>query len=185
MAAGDVNADGRADVVTGAGPGGGPHVQVFSGLDGSLLWSFMAYDPHFLGGVSVAAGDVNADGHADIVTGAGAGGGPQVNVFNGATGAPVVSFMAYDPHFTGGVQVTVNDVGNVVTAPGGGGGPHVEEFNTPYLAYLATQYTFDPRWALMDSFYAYDPAFAGGVSVGGGYARFSCRPIFFPLAVAH
>ena len=39
----------------------------------SELASFYAYDPAFPGGVSVAAGDVNGDGRADIVTGAGAG----------------------------------------------------------------------------------------------------------------
>ncbi len=62
MAAGDVNGDGRADIVTGAGPGGGPHVRVFSGVDLAVLASFFAYDPGFHGGVSVAAGDINGDG---------------------------------------------------------------------------------------------------------------------------
>ena len=78
MAAGDVNGDGHADIITGAGAGGGPHVSVFSGTDLSILASFFAYDPAFTGGVTVAAGDVNGDGLADIVTGAGAGGGPHV-----------------------------------------------------------------------------------------------------------
>src|SRR5262249_59785610 len=81
VAAGDVNGDGRADIITGAGASGGPHVKVFSGADLSLLHSFMAYDPAFRGGVRVAAGDVTGDGRADIITGAGAGGGPHVHAF--------------------------------------------------------------------------------------------------------
>jgi hypothetical protein len=105
VAAGDVNGDGMADVITGAGPGGGPHVQAFSGKDGSVLRSFFAYAPGFTGGVRVAAADVNGDGKADIVTAAGPGGGPHVKIFDGTTLAVSASFFAYDPLFTGGVFV--------------------------------------------------------------------------------
>src|SRR5262249_8912602 len=72
VATGDVNGDAVDDIVTAAGPGGGAHVKVFSGRDGSLLKSFFAYDPQFRGGVFVAAADFTGDGMADIVTGAGA-----------------------------------------------------------------------------------------------------------------
>ena len=55
LAAGDLNADGRAEVITGAGPGGGPHVVVIDGNTGATLRSFYAFDPSFLGGMAVAA----------------------------------------------------------------------------------------------------------------------------------
>src|SRR5262249_41587799 len=86
VAVGDVNRDGVPDIIPGAGPGGGPHVKVFDGRTGAVLYSFFAYAPVFAGGVFVAAGDYNGDGFADIVTGAGAGGGPHVEVFSGRTG---------------------------------------------------------------------------------------------------
>jgi VCBS repeat-containing protein len=105
VAAGDVNGDGRADIVTGAGAGGGPHVKAFDGMTGVEIRSFFAYDPLFAGGVQVGAGDVNGDGRADIVTGAGPGGGPHVKVFDGVTGGLLMSFFAYDPAFLGGVFV--------------------------------------------------------------------------------
>src|SRR5262249_6545703 len=84
VATGDVDCDGIDDIITGAGPGGGPHVKVFSGANGLVIREFFAYDAGFAGGVFVGAGDVNHDGRADIITGAGAGGGPHVEAFSGA-----------------------------------------------------------------------------------------------------
>src|SRR6185503_15579918 len=107
VAAGDVNGDGLADIVTGAGPSGGPHVRVFDGATGQAiagpLASFFAYESGFPGGVRVAAGDLNGDGRADVMTGAGPGGGPHVRVFDGATGREILGTFAFDPAFSGGV----------------------------------------------------------------------------------
>ncbi len=50
VAACDVDGDGRADIITGAGPGAGPHVRVFGVEDFGLV----AYSPLFTGGVFVA-----------------------------------------------------------------------------------------------------------------------------------
>ena len=103
VASGDVDGDGQADIVTGVGSGGGPHVKVFDGASGSTLRSFLGYAPSFTGGVRVAAGDVNHDGFADLVTGAGPGAPPHVKAFSGATGAQLRSFLAFDASFTSGV----------------------------------------------------------------------------------
>lgn len=134
VAAGDVNHDGFTDIVTAPDLGGGPLVRVFSGKDNSNLLSFNAYDPAFLGGVRVAAGDINGDGFADIITGPGFGGGPLVRVFDGNTGAGLLSFNAYAGPIVGGIYVAVNDVNgdgtmDIVTTPGVGGGPLVNVFN--------------------------------------------------------
>src|SRR5262245_13876084 len=88
VATADINADGVMDIVTAPGIGGGPLIKVWDGVTGSMLSAFLAYDTSFRGGVYVAAGDVNGDGHADIVTGASEGGGPHVRVFNGAWAVP-------------------------------------------------------------------------------------------------
>ncbi|HEV3146759.1 MAG TPA: CAP domain-containing protein [Gemmataceae bacterium] len=125
VAAGDVLGSGHADIITGAGPGGGPHVEVFDGQSGALLDSFFAYDPNFTGGIYVAAGDVAGTGRASIITGAGAGGGPHVKVFDGVSLATLASFMATDPSFSGGVRVgaiasTSTGPANIVTSFGNG-----------------------------------------------------------------
>ena len=134
VATADVNGDGTPDIITGAGAGGGPHVRVFNGLNGQVIREFMAYGLTFRGGVSVAAGDLNADGFADVITGAGPGGGPHVEAFDLHNHAVLASFMAYGFGFSGGVFVSSGDVNgdghaDIVTGAGTGGGAHVRIFN--------------------------------------------------------
>src|SRR5262249_57363462 len=100
VAAGDVDGKPGDELITGAGPGAGPRVKVF-GADGGLRLSFNAYGPNFHGGVFVAAGDVNADGHADVITGAGTGAAP-VKVFSGTGGPLLASFFPLRPPLRGG-----------------------------------------------------------------------------------
>ncbi len=159
-AEGDINGDGVADFVTGAGPGGGPHVRAFSGTDGRALMGFFAYNGGFKGGVNVATGDVNGDGVTDIITGAGPGGGPHVKVFSGVDGSELYSFFAYNGGFKGGVHVASGDIDgdgfdDIITGAGETGGPHVRV--------ISGQDGTELR-----SFFAYAGGFFGGVKVGSG-----------------
>lgn len=69
VAVGDVDKDGEDEVITGAGSGGGPHVRGMEDWGYPLGLNFMAYSEDFRGGVNVAAGDLNGDGRAEVVTG--------------------------------------------------------------------------------------------------------------------
>jgi hypothetical protein len=62
-----------AYVAMGAGSGASPTVKIYNGHTGAVVRSFLAYDPTFAGGVNVAVSDLNGDGVADLVTGAGIG----------------------------------------------------------------------------------------------------------------
>lgn len=189
VATGDVNNDGTPDIVTVPGPGGGPHVKAFSGVDGTVLLSFLAYDPNFTGGLYVAVGDfaegvlTQGDSFDDIIVAPDAGGGPHVRVFSTATGGAnnrtftpaniqnrlLFDFPAYNPNFLGGVRVAAGDVtgdgvDDLVTAPGQGGGPHIQVFNGRFTGpNNIPSTTRDGR-----SFLAYVPNFTGGVYVAVG-----------------
>src|SRR5262249_15113695 len=94
VALGDVNADGTSDIICAAGPGAGPQVTVFDGKTFQPIRNFFALPSQFTGGAFVAAGDVNADGFADIITSADATGGPQVTIVSGKDGKMLASFYA-------------------------------------------------------------------------------------------
>lgn len=157
VASADVDSDGVADIVAGAGAGGGPHVKVFSGQSGDVIRSFFAFDANFTGGVQVGSADANHDGYADILVGAGAGGGPRVSLFDGDTGEVLQNFFAFESTFTGGVSVALADLAgdrelDIVVGAGPGGGPHVR--------------TFFADGSERSSFFAFDDDFQGGVYVG-------------------
>ena len=73
-------------VVVAADAGAPPEVRLIDPNTQAVRSQFLAYDGGFLGGVRVAVGDVTGDQIPDLVTGAGPGGGPNVRVFDGATG---------------------------------------------------------------------------------------------------
>ena len=165
VAVGDVLGDDAPEIVTGAGVGGAPHVRVFS-MDGVPISGFYAYDFAFGGGVSIAVADVLGDAKAEIVTGPALGGGPHVRVFNGS-GGEHFGFFAYDPAFTLGIRVAAGEVSGggpaeIVVGPAPGGGPHVRVFNG--------------TGNVQNEWFAYDPAFPGGVNVAAGQGRVVTAP---------
>ena len=112
--AGDVNGDGRADLIVGAPHGGGNRgsARVLSGLDGSTLFTFNgdSAGDHFGRSVS-GAGDVNGDGRADLIVGAlgddnkGARSG-SVRVFSGLDGSTLFTFDGDSEHARFGRSVS-------------------------------------------------------------------------------
>ena len=149
VASADVNGDGYCDIITGAGPGGGPLVKVFNVATSSVISQWYAYSSQFTGGVFVAAGDLNNDGNVEVVTGAGAGGGPVVGIFNSLNGAQINVYFAYPTDFMGSVRVAVGYGNNdpfldILTGAGPGGGPVLSVWSFPSLDLINTYFVSNP-----------------------------------------
>ncbi len=94
----------KSEIIAVPGQGYKPQVKIFDNKS-TLLSQFSAYNENFSGGMKVAAGDINNDGLAEIITGAGQGGTPHVRVFN-KKGSILGSFYAFESEFSGGVNVS-------------------------------------------------------------------------------
>lgn len=149
--------DGNAatrELITAAGPGGGPHVRIFS-EDGELLKQFMVFHTDFRGGVDVASGDVDADGIDEIIVVPLSSANPIVRVYS-YNGVLLSEFFAYAESFKKGLRIAAADlngdgIAEIVTGAGPGGGPHVRVFR--------------PDGTVINQFFAYAQGFRGGVDV--------------------
>jgi hypothetical protein len=175
VAVGDVNGDGRADVIVLAQADAGTQVKAFDVASGKQLASFFVLEPGVVPGASLAAGDLDGDGRAEIVLGGGPTANPasprangpdqRVAVYRG-DGTLVGSFAAYPGLFQGGVRVAFGNLGSdgkndIVTAPGPGMEPEVGVWAQDWLQAR-------DRGTRLAHFLAYEPAFRGGVSVAVG-----------------
>jgi VCBS repeat protein/FG-GAP repeat protein len=174
IALGDVNGDRRVDVITSAVTAAGTQVKAVD-TDGHALAAFYVLDPDLVPGASLAAGDLDGDGKAEIVLGAGpttapwppSANGPdqQVAVYR-ADGTRVGSFGAYPGLFQGGVRVALGDVDRdrfpeIITAPGPGLEPEIGVFSQEWV-------NGRDRGMRLAHFLAFEPTFLGGVSVAAG-----------------
>ncbi|MBY0279819.1 multicopper oxidase domain-containing protein [Candidatus Binatia bacterium] len=164
-------------VATSGAGGSDTTVRIFDG-DGDALLATVVPFPGWNGNVSVTMGDVDGDQILDLVAGKGAGGAPEIVVYSGAApagGAPfgtvILSFLAFDAAFRGGVTVAAIDVDgnaladNVVV----GSGPGIESTVNVYGSALPSQLGAAPE--LFSTFSPY-PGSSSGVAVATGLVDF-------------
>lgn len=109
LATGDTGDLGYSRVAVGAGETGAPRVVLYDFRQNATVRDFFAYDDTLRGGVSVAMAVLPGGTGADLVTGVGAGGGPRVNVYDGATGTLLGSRFYGDETRRDGIGVRVGD----------------------------------------------------------------------------
>jgi len=156
----DVNGDGYDEIVTAQGTGGWPVVRIFDSGGTQVADEFYVLDGKYTGGVHLSCGDTDGDGTSEIVVAARQGGGPHVLVYS-MEGKILTNFMAYDPNFRGGINITTIDMDGdgkdeIVTGPQWGA-PHVQIF----------QIRPNELKRLSPGFYAFNTDYRGGVQVAG------------------
>ncbi len=174
VAVGDVDGDGEGDIVVSALTSGGTEVKAID-VNGVPLADFYVVNPAIVPGASLATGDLDGDGKAEIVMGGGPTNAPWPPTANGPDqrvavferdGTQVVEFTAYPGLFQGGVRVALADVTRdrrpeLITAPGPGMEPEIGVFSQQYV-------NGRDRGNRLGHFLAFEPSFRGGVSVASG-----------------
>ena len=156
VAVGDVTGDGTNDIVVTPGRGVST-VEIFKnpGAAGTIpagitpFASFNAFPTSFIGGATVATGDVLSKGYSQIVVGSGSGMPATVEVFDaknfaGIVANPLISkqFNPFGVGFRGGVSVATGDIDNlngadIIIGAGQGGGGRVAVWNVKAAACAA------------------------------------------------
>ena len=167
----DINGDGVGDLIVSAGFGGGPRVTIWDGASitagkPAQLANFFIFDSDFRNGVFVTAGDLDADGFADVIAGAGPGGLSRVFALSGRDlldekVTPLADFVAGGTARQGGVRVAVADLdgddrADIVTAAGS---------DSRIITYVGRSLSPDGMPAEAQGFEAI-PGFNGGTFVG-------------------
>ncbi|MFO0938523.1 MAG: PKD domain-containing protein [Gemmataceae bacterium] len=164
---GDVNGDGTPDLIVSTGPVVQNLVRIIDGQSREVVEEFSPFEASFTGGIFVAFGDLNRDGHGEIIVTADIGGGPRVRVYDGSTLEPVADFFGIeDSNFRGGAHAAVGDInndgiGDLIITAGAGGGPRVAVYEGSSVAKNAPV-------KLVNDFFAYDSNLRTGITASAG-----------------
>lgn len=118
VATGDLNGDGRDDLVVAQGNFGGQVIVYNGGNPNDQLMNFQVGGAKYKGGLNIAVGDIDNDGDADIVTGRNRLSAPTVEIFSYQIGSGLAvtmpllkgKFDAFATNYRNGVRVALADI---------------------------------------------------------------------------
>ncbi|TMK70922.1 MAG: VCBS repeat-containing protein, partial [Actinobacteria bacterium] len=111
VAIGDVNGDGRNEIVTAPGTSAFTELKVFDGRSFSRLGTLLPFkDAAWYNGAFVATGDTNGDGRAEVIDGLDSGCCTTLHVLDALSGADMSGFFPYGDQSQVGARVAAADV---------------------------------------------------------------------------
>ncbi len=161
VTSGDINGNGKDEIIVGAAAGGNPHVRAFDGLGHYIGIDFFPFPFEYDGGVDVAAADLDGDGTDEVIVGAATRAAGRVKAYKADTEkTEVANFLAFLEDYQDGVKVSGADVdgdgkAEIIAAPTSNYIPEVRTFET------------DGSPARFNKL-VYENDFRGGVDVAGG-----------------
>lgn len=162
VAMGDVDNDGKAEVIVGAGEGGGPQIQVYEANGERKPIQFFAFHPDSRSGVDVSAADTDGDGKAEIGVTQLEGAEAWTKVYRYNNEKTIVGeWRSFPRGVECGANIDLHDLtgdgrAEAIVGPNAGGGPQIR--------------TFKANGSLQGSlnFFAYAESLKSGIDVSGG-----------------
>ncbi|MBU1890826.1 L,D-transpeptidase family protein [Patescibacteria group bacterium] len=158
---GDVDGDGKDDIVTGVGVGAQPHVRVFNRFGVTKNLDIYPYADRDQGGVDVAVGNVDGGAESEIMTSIYRFGRSRIKVYRADTARTIVAmFEGWPEEVQTGFQIASGDIDNdgfdeLLVSVAAGGGPQVRAFEAS-------------GQIMPQNFFPYEQDFRGGVNLAIG-----------------
>ncbi len=160
LALGDVDGDGKIDIIVGAKTEGNGRLKIFD-QQGNLKKEINAYDRNFKGELVLAVGNIDGKGADEIVLGFGAGAKASIRILSGA-GKLIGAFFAYDKNYLGGVEL---EVANLDGLKDGG---KAEIIVLPKNGIMTEVKIFNNKAKLLNSFPAFLRTYKNGANLSVG-----------------
>ncbi len=156
----DLTGDGRPNIIVAPASAGPAEIKIYTNR-GDLIAQHPVAGSDWRGGLSLASGNLDSRGLAEIVVGFASDSEPQVRIIN-AQGKLTSVFLAYEKEFRGGVNVSVANLNGRVNRS------QAEIVVTPGPGRLPEVKIFDHHAILQNKFLAFADKWQNGVSVQTG-----------------